>query len=79
MHHAAITSTPNGDLILSDNIVRGLEVRSDCSLGSISSIDAGPKDSLIVAAIGSASYGVAWYDGSTNVPRRQLFGSRFCN
>ena len=76
---AGIVATPKGYLVVSSGVVRGQEVHSDCSLGPIFAIDAGPKDDMVRVAAGAAGYGVVWQDGAAKVPKRRLFGANFCD
>jgi hypothetical protein len=54
-------------------------VHTDCTLGPLFTIDAGPNDGTVRLAAGAAGYGVVWQDTSANVPKRRLFGPNFCD
>jgi hypothetical protein len=76
---AGIVATPKGYLIVSSGSIRAQEVHTDCTLGPLFTIDAGPSDGTVRVAAGAAGYGVVWQDTSAGVPKRRFFGPNFCD
>jgi Putative metal-binding motif len=76
---AAVVATPTGYLVASSGVVRVQEVRANCTLGALFTVDAGPGATNVGIAGSASGYGVVWQDPTTGAPKRHLFGPRFCN
>ncbi|MET0794275.1 MAG: putative metal-binding motif-containing protein [Polyangiaceae bacterium] len=71
-------ATSSGYLIVSSGKVRVQEVRNDCALGALFTLDAGPA-SLVSISGGAEGYGVVWDDTALNIAKRRFFGPNYCD
>jgi hypothetical protein len=72
-----LVGTANGYLVVSSgSTVRAQQIKADCSLGQLFTVDAAAGDDTRVSG-GASGYGVVWY--ASGKVKRRFFGPKFCD